>query len=54
MNKLVTSFTSFVFATAGWWLGEQFGGIMTAFMVSMVGTGIGIYAGKKVVDLWMD
>jgi len=29
----------------GWWLGARVG-IMTAFIVSMVGTGLGIYAGR--------
>lgn len=52
MNKFVVSFSSFLFASAGWWIGEQFGGIMTAFMVSMIGTGIGIYAGKRLVSQW--
>jgi hypothetical protein len=31
----------------GWWLGA-FGGIMTAFVLSMVGTGFGIYLGRQV------
>jgi len=33
----------------GWWAGN-FVGFMTAFFVSMVGTGIGIYAGKRLAD----
>ena len=42
----------FVFAGAtiggyvGWWLGANIG-FMTAFMLSMVGTGIGMYAGGR-------
>lgn len=52
MNKLVTSMSSFLFGSAGWWLGEQMGGIFTAFAVSMVGTGIGIYFGRKLVGYW--
>lgn len=31
----------------GWWFGAQVG-IMTAFIVSMVGTGVGIYWGRRV------
>jgi hypothetical protein len=31
---------------AGWWVGEPVG-MMTAFMLSMVGTGVGLYAGRK-------
>jgi hypothetical protein len=30
----------------GWWLGLSIG-FMTAFMLSMVGTGIGMYAGNR-------
>lgn len=30
---------------AGWWLGEHFG-MMTGFMVSLVGTGLGVYAAR--------
>ena len=30
----------------GWWLGS-FIGIMTAFILSMVGTGFGIYVGAR-------
>ena len=52
MNKLVISLCSFLAASAGWWVGEQFGGPMSAFSLSMVGTGLGIYAGKKVVNMW--
>jgi len=31
----------------GWWAGAPVG-MMTAFMLSMVGTGIGLYAGRRV------
>ena len=31
----------------GWWLGARVG-IMTAFIVSMLGTGIGVYAGRRI------
>lgn len=46
MSKLMV----FIGATAGGWLGWFAGapfGIMTAFIASMVGTGVGIYAGKR-------
>ncbi len=52
MNRFVVSFCSFICASAGWWIGEQFGGIFTAFVISMIGTGIGIYAGKRVISHW--
>ena len=42
---------SFIGATAGGYAGWALGapiGFMTAFMISMAGTGIGIYAGRRV------
>jgi membrane protein YqaA with SNARE-associated domain len=30
----------------GWWLGD-FVGLVTAVMLSMVGTGVGLYAGRR-------
>ena len=47
---MLTKMLSFIGATAGgaigWWAGERVG-MMTAFMLSMVGTGFGIYFGVK-------
>lgn len=40
---------SFAGSYAGWWLGAH-GGIMTAFLVSMVGTGAGIFAGRRIAE----
>lgn len=31
----------------GWWLGARIG-TMTAFILSMVGLGVGLYAGREV------
>jgi uncharacterized membrane protein YeaQ/YmgE (transglycosylase-associated protein family) len=49
----VTKLLGFVGATVGgalgWWIGAPVG-TMTAFMVSMVGTGAGLYLGRKVAD----
>lgn len=36
---------------AGWYLGMPMG-FMTAFMLSMVGTGFGIYAGRRVAQYY--
>ena len=52
MNKLVVSLCAFLLSAAGWWLGALVGGIFTAFTVSMIGTGVGIYAGRRVVSMW--
>jgi hypothetical protein len=46
MNKLVPWFTSTIVSYAGWWLGAKLG-IMTAFMLSMVGFGVGMWYGRK-------
>jgi uncharacterized membrane protein YeaQ/YmgE (transglycosylase-associated protein family) len=47
----VTKLLGFVGATIGsslgWWMGSGVG-TMTAFMLSMVGTGVGIYFGRRV------
>lgn len=47
MAKILGFTGSFVGGTIGWWLGA-FAGTMTAFTVSMIGTGVGIYFGRKI------
>ena len=53
MNKLL----AFIGATAGgylgWWLGA-FVGTMTAFMLSMVGTGLGMWFGARVAREYVE
>jgi hypothetical protein len=46
MGKLLAFVGATLFSSVGWWLGS-FVGIMTAVMLSAVGTGVGIYAGKR-------
>ncbi len=47
----VSKMLGFVGATvgsgAGWWIGSYIG-IGTAFVLSVVGTGVGLYAGRRV------
>lgn len=46
----MTKLFGFLGATVGGWIGWALGapvGMFTAFMLSMVGTGLGIYAGKQ-------
>ncbi len=31
----------------GWWLGSQFGGVMTSLVISSIGTGVGLYYGRR-------
>ncbi|MFH2037059.1 MAG: hypothetical protein ABIJ45_11695 [Candidatus Zixiibacteriota bacterium] len=33
----------------GWWIGDFFG-LMTAFILSMIGTGLGIYFGQRLIQ----
>jgi hypothetical protein len=49
MSKLLTFLGATVGGAIGWWLGARVG-IMTAFIVSMLGTGVGIYAGRRVAE----
>ena len=49
MTKVIIFIAATVGGAIGWWLGESYG-FMTAFMVSMVGTGIGMYAGFRVAE----
>jgi fatty-acid desaturase len=47
MSKLFSFLGSTIVGYAGWFLGAKIG-ITTAFMLSMVGTGIGIYYGRLI------
>jgi F0F1-type ATP synthase assembly protein I len=49
MTKILVLTGSFVGGTIGWWLGA-FVGTMTAFMISMVGTGVGVYIGRRIAS----
>ena len=53
MTKLMGFLGATIGGYAGWALGARFG-FMTAFMVSMVGTGLGIYAGRRVATQMLD
>ncbi len=52
MTKILSFVGSFVGGSVGWWLGAFFG-IMTAFTISMVGTGLGIYIGRRIATEYM-
>ena len=51
MTKIIVMITSTVGSGIGWWLGDSFG-IMTAFMLSIVGLAVGIYGGKRLAQHW--
>lgn len=46
MKKLFVFLGSTVGSYIGWWLGEDFG-FMTAFILSMVGLGAGMWLGAR-------
>ena len=46
MSKTLMFVGSTIGSYAGWWLGAHIG-VMSAFTVSMIGTGVGLYAGRK-------
>lgn len=52
MRKLIVFIGATLGGWVGWFAGTRFG-IMTAFMLSMVGTGAGIYAARRWADSWM-
>jgi hypothetical protein len=53
METVVGLVGATVVGAGGWWLGAHVG-VMTAFMLNMVGTGIGLYAGRKVARHYLD
>jgi hypothetical protein len=48
MRRLVIAMLTIVGGWIGWWLGDHVG-LMTAFILSMVGTGFGMYFGRRLV-----
>ncbi len=47
MSKLFSFLGATIGGYAGWFLGARIG-FTTAFMLSMVGTGVGIYYGRRI------
>ncbi len=46
MSRLLALIGSGLGSTIGWWLGARFG-LMTAFLLSTIGAGVGLYYGAK-------
>jgi hypothetical protein len=42
-----------IVGAGGWWLGGHVG-FMTAFMLNVVGSGVGLYAGRKAARYYLD
>jgi len=50
LKKVFVFIGTTIGGSLGWAAGANFGGTLTAFMFSMVGTGIGMYAGFKMAE----
>jgi uncharacterized membrane protein YeaQ/YmgE (transglycosylase-associated protein family) len=49
----MSAFFAFVGAAVGGWIGwalGEYGGTMTAYMLSVVGTAVGVYVGRRAAD----
>ena len=53
MEKIMGFVGATVGSLIGWYLGDLVG-FMTAVVLSMVGTGFGIWAGRRVVQRWLE
>lgn len=51
MTRLLISLSTFILGSLGWYAGERVG-IFTAFALSMVGTGLGVYLGRRLATHW--
>ncbi len=52
MTRLLVGVCTFLLSSIGWYIGSQFGGMFSAFVVSIVGTGVGIYVGRQLAERW--
>lgn len=46
METVIVLITTTILGGIGWWLGD-FVGLTTAFILSIVGTAIGVYIGRR-------
>lgn len=52
MTGLFVIFFSAMGGAIGWWLGERLG-FMTAFLLSVVGSALGVYYGRKLAKRYL-
>ena len=50
MQKMLPLLIALLGSWAGWWLGNQFG-FLEAFLLSMLGTGVGLFYGRRLTDM---
>lgn len=53
MSKLLSFIGASAGGAIGWWLGAHVG-VMTAFIVSVCGTGVGIYGGRRIAGMVLE
>jgi uncharacterized protein YcfJ len=53
VSKVLSGLGAFIGGSVGWWIGGHIG-IMTAFMISIVATGVGIYAGRRIAREYLE
>ena len=51
MTKLLITLSTFLLGSLGWYAGERIG-MFTAFIASIVGTGVGVYVGRRLARHW--
>ena len=51
MNKVLVLVCTTAGSAVGWWMGAHLG-IMSAFMLSMFGFGVGIWGGRRLGQRW--
>jgi hypothetical protein len=49
MKKIIVTSITILGGWLGWWIGDHFG-LMIAFLLSMICTGLGIYFGRRLVQ----
>ena len=53
MKKIILLTSITIFGWVGWWLGAHIG-FMTAYAVSFIGSLIGVYAGVRINQAYLD
>jgi hypothetical protein len=51
VTTIIVIVASTLFGSVGWWVGSLVG-VMTAFVLSVVGTAVGVYLGRRVAREW--
>ena len=51
MTRMIVGICTFVLSSVGWYIGSQIG-VFSAFVVSMLGFGVGMYVGKQLAERW--